>query len=401
MSITRPGSTALGWTSIGLGETMEGALMFIIYGDPMSSEKPIVSIRKSTGHKQPTLVTKEDMNGADLRVISADWIASQSLPGSAVAMVSLVCYSCHLWPGTEISVTSKSQPWIWAWSSKQEIPVYTYDAHLKMHVHHAGAGGWGNFYVDMPRSVNNWGHAPSFPPLRPGIKTLGASDKRGISLGYIMTSLVKNPVLHLHGIIMGTAFLLLFPIGVLALRYGGSFKYHWIVQLVASAFMGIGFALGLMLGKKINTAHQVVGILLLSCLGIQGILGWRHHMVFIRIRRRTWLSHSHLWLGRVMIVGGWSNLFSGMILRGYSSFGIFAMSLLVGFEAIGLTGWLWWIRIKAARVERSGAPVILKESDTMGTKKGEADYFALGDDEYDDDGNSVDLQEDEDKPMIP
>lgn len=164
LSVTRPHSTALGWTSIGLGETMEGALMFIVYGDPLSSEKPIVSIRKSTGHKQPTLVTREDMNGADLRVSWADWIGSTSSPGSAVAMISLVWYSCHLWPGAEISVTAKSQPWIWAWNSKQEISVFTYDAHLKMHVHHAGAGGWGNFYVDMPRSVNNWRHAPSFPP---------------------------------------------------------------------------------------------------------------------------------------------------------------------------------------------------------------------------------------------
>ncbi|KAL5349886.1 hypothetical protein ACLOAV_004920 [Pseudogymnoascus australis] len=313
LSVTRPHSTALGWTSIGLGETMEGALMFIVYGDPLSSEKPIVSIRKSTGHKQPTLVTREDMNGADLRVSWADWIGSTSSPGSA---------------------------------------------------------------------------------------TLGASDSQGISVGNMVALLIHNPVLHLHGIIMGTALLLLFLIGILALRSGGSFKYHWIVQVVASAFTVIGFGLGLMLGRRINTVHQVVGISIASCLGVQGILGWRHHMEFIRIRRRTWLSHSHLWLGRAMIVGGWNNLITGMVLRGYSRFGITSMCILVGSETIGLTGWLWWIRVKAARAQRNGAPVILNESNTVGNKKSEADYFALGDDEYDDDGNSVDLQEDEEKPMM-
>lgn len=215
-----------------------------------------------------------------------------------------------------------------------------------------------------------------------------------------MALLIHNPVLHLHGIIMGTALLLLFLIGILALRSGGSFKYHWIVQVVASAFTVIGFGLGLMLGRRINTVHQVVGISIASCLGVQGILGWRHHMEFIRIRRRTWLSHSHLWLGRAMIVGGWNNLITGMVLRGYSRFGITSMCILVGSETIGLTGWLWWIRVKAARAQRNGAPVILNESNTVGNKKSEADYFALGDDEYDDDGNSVDLQEDEEKPMM-
>src|SRR4051812_28497884 len=38
MTVTRPGGSALGWTSIGLGKTMVGGLMFFVYGDPLSNE---------------------------------------------------------------------------------------------------------------------------------------------------------------------------------------------------------------------------------------------------------------------------------------------------------------------------------------------------------------------------
>ncbi|KAI0378055.1 iron reductase domain protein [Hypomontagnella monticulosa] len=397
MSVTRPDSTSHGWTAIGLGEIMEGALMFIVYGDPLSSEQPIVSIRKSIGHKQPTLVTREDMNGADLRVMRADWHPSPSSPGSTVAMVSLVCYSCHLWPGTEISAESTSQPWMWAWNSKQKFSVFTYDAHLKMHAHHAGKGGWGNFYVDMSRSVNNWHNPPSFPPIRPGVHALGVSESPGLSAAYGMEWLKHNPVLHLHGLLMGVAFLVLFPLGVLAIRSGrtGAFKYHWVLQLAASGLTATGFVLGLMLGNKIDTFHQVLGISLTACLGIQSILGWRHHMVFLRLRHRTWLSHSHIWLGRFMMIGGWSNLITGLILRGYSGLFIAVMGFTVGSEAIGLTTWMVWTKIKSARAEQANKPHTDAHTDST------AQYFALGGDEDDDDVSSMDqLQDEESRPMM-
>ncbi|KAI0841885.1 iron reductase domain protein [Hypoxylon sp. FL0890] len=399
MSVTRPGLTSLGWTAIGLGEVMEGALMFIVYGDPMSSEQPIVSIRKSIGHKQPTLVTREDMNGADLRVVRADWHPSDSDPKSAVAMVSLVCYSCQLWPGTEVSATSKSQPFIWAWNSKQEFDVFTYDAHLKMHVHHAGAGGWGNFYVDMARSLNTWRNPPGFPPIVPGVHAIGASESPGLSAAYSVAWFKHDPVLHLHGLIMGIAFLLLFPVGVFAMRSGSTkaFKYHWIIQVVASGSTVAGFVLGLTIGRKLNTFHQILGITLVTCLGVQSILGWRHHMVFLRIRRRTWLSHSHIWLGRAMIIGGWSNLITGLVLRGYSRVSITVMGFAVGLEAIALTSWLVWIKIKAARAERTSKP------HAQEPKNDTAKYFALGeDDEEDEDeaSSSGTLQDEESRPMM-
>lgn len=397
MSITRPGRTSAGWTALGLGEVMEGSLMFIVYGDPMAQEQPIVSIRKSLGHRQPTLVVPEDMNGADLRVMRSDWLDSPSPPGSAVAMVSLVCYSCHRWPGTEISVDSESQPWIWAWNSKQEIPVYTYDAHLKMHVHHAGEGGWGNFYVDMPSSVNNWHNAPSFPPIRPGLHALGAGESPGISMAYGISWLKHNPTLHLHGVIMGTSFLVLFPLGIVAMRSGRSdaFKCHWIIQLVASGLTVAGSILGLVLRPRIETLHQIFGIIVVASLGVQSVLGWRHHVKFLQLRRRTWLSHFHIWLGRFMLIGGWSNILTGLVLLGYSSLFLSVGGLIIGLEAVGLAFCLWRLKKRSSRLDAVG------KRQEQGYDHDETRYFALGESE-DEDNVSVSetLQANETEPML-
>ncbi|KAI0890160.1 iron reductase domain protein [Annulohypoxylon maeteangense] len=401
MSVLRPDSTPVGWTAIGLGEVMEGALMFIIYGDPLASKKPVVSIRKSIGHVQPTLITEEDKkDGAELHLLRADWQESPSDPRTVSAVMSVVCYSCHLFPGTKISATSKSQPWLWAWNNKQEFDDFPYDAHLKMHAHHAGKGGWGNFYVDMSRALNTWKSPPSPPSIIYGMKAIGVSESPGMSAAYGIAWLKNNPILHVHGILMGIAFLFLFPLGVLAMRSGRmkAFKYHWVIQLIASGFTVAGFALGLVLGRKVDTFHQILGITLVASLGLQGILGWRHHMVFLRLRRRTWLSHSHIYLGRFMMIGGWTNLVTGLVLRGYSRLSVGIMGFVVGFEAVALTAWLLWKRIKAARAER------MNKSNPDGNKDDLTNYFALDDlddDEEEEDASSSEtLHDEESKPMM-
>lgn len=387
-TVTRYGGSALGWTAIGIGETMTGSLMFIVYGDPLSDNIPIVSIRGSTGHVQPKLVTKSDLGGADIRVLRSSWMPSTEsfTPDNPtyVAMVSLVVYSCSMWPGTSVSAFSKSQPWMWAWNNKQNFEVYSYDAHLLMHAHHAGNGGWGNFYLDMARSVNTAVNAPSLPPIRPHVAAIGASETP--NAGDAMAWLVHNPVLHLHGLFMGLTFLILFPAGVMAMRSGSpkSFQYHWIIQFVASIFTTLGIIAGFLLGQPINTTHQGVGIAIASFLGIQGILGWRHHVDFLRIRCRTWISHTHIWLGRAMMVAGWTNLVTGMLLRGYQTLCIAVMAAAVSIELIGLTTFVWW---RLRRSSQEARKTTFKPGPAW--KMGDDNkYFALGDSDGEDDEDS-------------
>ncbi|TVY90401.1 hypothetical protein LAWI1_G004725 [Lachnellula willkommii] len=353
--IRRYGGSALGWTAIGAGAVMEGSLMFIVYGDPLSQEQPIVSIRTVDGHHQPTLLAKTDLaEGMDLRVIRSTWLPDDR-PGvdlsnaPQVAKISIICYSCPRWPGADISATSQSQPWIWAWNAKQEFDVFSFDAHLKMHKHHAGAGGWGNFYLDMRRSISKDSFPPSLPPIRPNIAAVGASDTPMLLSNHI-TAMTIGAGSYFHGILLATVFLLLLPAGVIGLLSSSpkSFALHWIIQLCASVLFLLGLTLGLLKRSKIDTAHQWVGIAICSSIGIQGLLGWWHHRVFVRLHKRTWISYAHIWLGRLVMIAGCSNILSGLFLRGYmASSAIVVLSIVVMCsQAMGLSGWIYCVQRK-------------------------------------------------------
>lgn len=347
---------ALGWTAVGPGTVMQGSLMFIVCGDPRGNEAPLVSIRTATGYVQPRLLNQSDMVAKmDLRVIRSSWLPDDDSPGSYSAMVSLVCYSCHDWPSTDISASSRSQPWICAWNAKQEFDLFSFDAHFLMHKHHAGAGGWGNHYLDMRRSINTAHLVPSLPPVRPDIAVLGASD-RPMSLTGTFTSVAIGAGSFLHGMLLAGAFLLVVPAGVVALRSGSprSFTLHWIFQLSASVLLLVGSGLGLLKSDKINTKHQWVGISLLSSIGVQGLFGWWHHKLFVRLRRRTWVSYLHLWLGRAVMIGRCGNVVSGLFLRGCSKSSAIVVTVIVFvcLEVVGLNGWSWWVTRKRAKQDK-------------------------------------------------
>lgn len=371
-------NSAKGWSAIGFGSEMKGSLIVIVYGDPASGERPIVSVRASQGHSQPTLVTPQDLAGGDLRVLRSDWQLDDSPAGTVTAIVSLVCYSCTKWPGTSISAASTSQPLIWAWNDVQEFDVFTYDAHLKMHKHHAGNGGWGRFYINMDHATNKVPQLPSVPYIRPGVSAYAASEEPDILAGGIFNSVkqwaLNNRALHIHGALMAAAFLLFIPAGVVAMRSGSpkSFKYHWIIQLTAATAILAGMGVGITLQKKVNTTHQILGLTIVALLFVQSYLGYKHHIDFVKIRRRTWISHSHIWTGRSIMVAASSNLLLGMTMRGYTRVVMSMAAAFIILEFSGLAFYVWR-RAKVTarrRAESQGAD----ESDQTHR------YFTIADD---------------------
>lgn len=393
-SHSRPANSAKGWTAVGFGEEMTGSLMVIVYGDPASGKSPIVSVRASTGHTQPTLVTPGSLGGGDLRVLRSDWISDDSASGTVTALVSLVCYSCTLWPGTSISATSTSQPFIWAWNANQEFSVFSYDAHLLMHKHHAGNGGWGRFYVDMAGATSKVPQLPSVPYIRPGVTAHGASEDPDIFAEGAVTGLVswakKNPVLHIHGALMAAAFLFLFPAGVFTMRSGSSksFKYHWIIQVLAALAVLGGMTVGLTLQKKINTAHQIVGLSIVGILFLQAYMGYKHHIDFVRIHRRTWISHSHIWTGRVVMVGGCGNLILGMRMRGYSRLMTSLAAAFMVMQGVALIFWVWRQNKVAARRNK------LSSEESQWTGNQNQEYFTVASESDDEESESEDKEKD-------
>lgn len=363
LQVTRASSS--GWTAVGTGPEMAGSLMFFVYGDPASSQLPTLSIRTTDQHN-PHLITSSDTGDTAIRVLHTSWLppsaaSSPGLPRSSqlpahTAQVAAICYSCTLWPGTPISVAASSYPWIWAWNPDQDLHSYNADARL---VGHHGTGGYGHFYVNMPQSTQQTAGSeiPELPVIQPGIEAVGASERPtdGDQPESLRAESRTVRLAYIHGSLMGIAFLILCPLGTIAIRAGHSeaFKHHWILQTTASLVAVSGGALGLLASgrKPLATPHQSLGLLTLTLLAFQPLLGWGHHMMFLRVRRRTWLARLHMAIGWLIKLGSWYNLLDGVARAGHgqTTMSVAVTGVVVGFLVVTIVTWVGRKRSQSLR----------------------------------------------------
>ncbi|KAK5653449.1 hypothetical protein OQA88_8935 [Cercophora sp. LCS_1] len=391
LTVTR--GSPLGWTAVGSGWRMDKSLMFIVYGDPSGSD-PTVSIRIGHGHAQPAQVKPLTLSGGgQLEILRSKWRAPHqarhedhhedgppSGPPTHIADVTVACYGCS---SEYFSTTSGSEPFIWAWNSYQKFDSFAPDAKLKMHEHGERSGGHGYFHVDMARSLVDKAEAPA---IQFGVDRIGTSDGP-IGVGGFFSGLRERPLPRGHGFFMALAFLVLFPLGVVFMRTAGGnpFKRHWKMQMAATVTAWLGAVIAAIMtgGRKPKTFHQWAGIAVVLALGLQAVLGWRHHVVFLKVRGRTWISHVHIWLGRLVVLVGWLNVLSGMYLsnQGWLSVSLVAGLVLVEAVAVSL------VVSRARRAARAG-PGQVEAHALMPRNDGAEDYFALemSDDEFDTDG---------------
>ncbi|KAI2638237.1 hypothetical protein GGS21DRAFT_510269 [Xylaria nigripes] len=153
-----------------------------------------------------------------------------------------------------------------------------------------------------------------------------------------------------HGILAAGAFAFLFPLGSILMRVVPSthtWLLHATVQIAAYtvyiAAAGLGIKLVTMIrGSTANStliesastnAHPIIGIVLLLILLPQPLLGIAHHKRFKNIARRTWVSHAHLWLGRLVIALGIVNGGLGLLLASAPSGPVTAYAVIAGVMA--------------------------------------------------------------------
>ncbi|KAL7927374.1 hypothetical protein ACQKWADRAFT_276493 [Trichoderma austrokoningii] len=373
-SATANDSLALGWTAIGAGPQMAGSLMFVLYGDPELSDdaNPTLSVRTVTkGHALPQLIAQDEAaKDLDVRISSTKWTKAAEDNTIYVASASIVCYACSKWSGTEISAETASQPWIWAWNKQQRMKGFSPDQQLEMHTL---IDGYGHFYVDMKDATSHKATGPPAFAVTGEDSNIGTSDRpmEDTKTG-LWQRLMSRPLAHLHGFFMMAAFLVLFPAGAVAIRSGSdkSFRFHWVIQVagLVSAFSGAVLAI-IMSDRIFGSPHQIAGVVIFSLLLVQALLGWRHHMDFIRIFRRTWISHTHIYLGFAILLAGWANVISGLVLYGFSKLGTVLIGLFILLELLGVGGWSFWAK-RRAQAKSSG----YKE-----TPESSAAYFALDD----------------------
>ena len=188
---------------------------------------------------------------------------------------------------------------------------------------------------------------------------------------------------HLHGTLMCIAFFILYPLGVYLLRSpkqisnGESFNYHWTVQALATVVFTIGAFTGYLNSHGISITHQFVGVFICFLMGAQMILGWRHHVKFLVVKRKTILSKIHIGTGRTLMPLGFINILTGMKLRGYGWFTLLLALTLIIVEVV-----FFAVYLRAAHVRRDkmGGAAEAQELKAQGPGKDDdaEEYFQLG-----------------------
>ncbi|RYP21642.1 hypothetical protein DL765_002103 [Monosporascus sp. GIB2] len=159
---------------------------------------------------------------------------------------------------------------------------------------------------------------------------------------------------QIHGILAAIVFVGLFPLGSVIVRVIPG-RFAWVVHAITQTVAYIVFigaaVLGLYLVNTIQippngaslletsaiNVHPIIGIVILSLLFFQPILGLVHHAKFKRLGRRTAWSHLHLWNGRAMVTLGIVNGGLGLGLARASPGSIAAYSVVAAIV------WLLWV----------------------------------------------------------
>ncbi|KAI4742065.1 hypothetical protein E4T50_07497, partial [Aureobasidium sp. EXF-12298] len=139
-----------------------------------------------------------------------------------------------------------------------------------------------------------------------------------------------------HGVLASLAFVIFFPFGAISIRlfsFPGLLWFHAIVQVVAYLLFIAAFGIGIYLATQIHMldqAHPIIGIVLFILIFFQPILGYMHHRLFKKYKRRTFWSHAHIWLGRIIITLGIINGGLGLDLAHNSRKGEIAYGVVAG-----------------------------------------------------------------------
>ena len=156
-----------------------------------------------------------------------------------------------------------------------------------------------------------------------------------------------------HAVFTCIAFVIMMPLGVIFLRILERVRWHWINELLALLVAFIGLVIGIYLSttynksKSFNSAHQLIGILVILALFLQAWLGWHHHQVYKRIKRTTPYAPVHRFFGCFLILAGLANGAVGLDYAKNNS--RILVYLVISIILVGLVAtWVlfnrWWVR---------------------------------------------------------
>ncbi|KPI35299.1 uncharacterized protein AB675_9960 [Cyphellophora attinorum] len=211
---------------------------------------------------------------------------------------------------------ASKQPWIWAVGPQTRDN----DSQVKRASYNAkhtrdGAGdeieqhsSYGVFFADMTQTAHYTNDGPAISgPYNVAVRSQAQYYK---------------DLVYVHAVLLGLAFVIVFPFGVigLRLRWKFAFRVHFVLQSIATVASVAGLAIAIALSvvgvqyDGFDEAHQVFGIIIVALLAAQVVGGLWHHRRFQKNGRRFVISYAHMLLGRILIYSGMVNAILGCLL---------------------------------------------------------------------------------------
>jgi len=311
--------TASSWVAIGTGEGMGGSLMFIVYASS-NGKNATLSPRLSTDEVEPSYSSS----------IQCSLVTSEGYTNGIINdtyVVNAHCTKVLDLPGQKIDLTRTDAPFIFAIGpgSPQDINSNSVEAGIRRHV------TYGDFTMDLTKAtVTSGGAVPT-------------------SSNFTMTNAVQGDITGdrdwtgaFHALMMCGAFVIIFPAGVLVLRIMEKVMWHGYVQgfagLVAILGVGVGIYLGRMYNhsKNVNSAHQIIGLVVVLFVIVQWMLGFFHHRSYARNKRPTLMGKIHRYAGPLILLVGIMNGFLGFDFSNANRLNIpYAIIVVIVLAAVG------------------------------------------------------------------
>ncbi|KAL2066753.1 hypothetical protein VTL71DRAFT_2825 [Oculimacula yallundae] len=363
-----------GWTAIGIGKEMKGALMVVMY--PGDQDGDITtSIRSAPGHFPPQVIMTSEAPNIH---VTRTWVDP-----NGVHNAQLICYDCEKWTKSKLDVDSHKQSWIWSSNFMQNTRSDDPEMMLNMHTDR------GIVTLNMEASYEKHPEEAVVAQVAEPRITMNEATKKKHHKHETFG------LVSIHGFLLTVSFMSLSG-GILAIRSGltDSFKMHWVVQSAAGGGIVLGCLMGIWLsiahGGHFSTFHQIIGLAILPGMIAQGLLGYWHHINYVKLGRRTAISDYHVWVGRGVLALGNINVGLGLKLGHATSTSFY---LYFGGLSLQLTilipMWYFWSKgltiidvLKTNDIRRkSGAESAGAESEYAIV---EQDPFIVDDDDLDD-----------------
>lgn len=292
LSISAP--TTYSWVALGQGSNgMSNANVFMIYQDGRGNVT--LSPRHARGEVMP-----EFDSAIDAQLLSGSGVSN------GIMRANIRCGNCSNWQGGNMDFTASSGGFIYARLSGPSLDSTDVEEGIRIH----------SMYGEFSWSFTSAVGGASINPFEDTTLTANTTISPPASGGG--SNINAAAVLWCHGIFASAAFVLLFPLGGILIRVGNFPGLIWVhagLQIFAWLLFVTAFGLGLYYGIKgdyMMEAHPIIGIVLVAMLLFQPLLGWLHHVRFVRTRSRSVFSHGHIWIGRIAIILGMINGGLGM-----------------------------------------------------------------------------------------